>query len=152
GYIEMILLNEKQDLVTYDATNTKAILKFNIFEGPEVSVASIIVEGNSFTKESVILKELEFTNNELITPSKLEESVARLQRTGFFGPVEVNALEEKTSLARRTVLVKVTERDPGIFNRGIGAPNARTLTVRGYTGVAYRNLWGTGRGVSLRLE
>lgn len=152
GYIEMILLNEKQDLVTYDPTNTKALLKFNIFEGPQVSVGSIIVEGNTFTKESVILKELEFTNNELITPSKLEESVARLQRTGFFGSVEVKTLEEKTNVARRTVLVKVTERDPGIFNLGLGATNERTFTLRGYTGVAYRNLWGTGRGVSLRLE
>lgn len=152
GYIEMMLLNEREDLVTYDETNTKASLHFKIFEGPQVRVASIILDGNDFTRDSVIQKELEFGPGELITPNKVEESIARLQRTGFFNSVEIRTLEEKTNVANRTVLVKVTEREPGLFNMGIGATNERTLTLRGYTGVAYRNLWGTGRGVSLRLE
>ncbi|AHZ85004.1 Outer membrane protein assembly factor BamA [Bdellovibrio bacteriovorus] len=152
GYIEMLLLNERADLVTYDETNTKATLNFKIFEGPQVRVASIILEGNTFTTDYVIHKELEFDKGDLLTPSNLEESVARLQRTGFFGSVEIRTLEEKTNVANRTVLVKVTERDPGVFNFGVGATNERTLTLRGYTGIAYRNLWGTGRGISLRLE
>lgn len=152
GHIEMLLLNEQGDLVTYNETNTRALLHFKIFEGPQVRVASIILEGNSFTRDSVINKELEFTNGDLLTPSKIEESVARLQRTGFFGSVEIRTLEEKTNVANRTVLVKVTERDPGVFTLGAGATNERTLTLRGYTGIAYRNLWGTGRGVSMRLE
>lgn len=152
GYIEMLLLNERGDVVTYDETNTKANLNFKIFEGPQVRVASIILEGNTFTSDYVIHKELEFKNGDLLTPSNLEESVARLQRTGFFGSVEIRTLEEKTNVANRTVLVKVSERDPGVFTLGAGATNERTLTLRGYTGVAYRNLWGTGRGVSLRLE
>lgn len=152
GYIEMLLLNEKQDLVTYDETNTKASLTFKLLEGPKVSVASIIIEGNTFTKESVIRKELEFENGDLLTPYKLDESVARLQRTGFFSTVELRTLEEKTTVAKRTVLVKVTEREPGLFTLGAGATNERTLTLRGYTGIGYRNLLGTGRGASLRLE
>ncbi|MEK2645966.1 POTRA domain-containing protein [Bdellovibrio sp. BCCA] len=152
GYIEMILLNEKEDLVTYDDTNTKASLHFKIFEGPQVRAASIILEGNNFTKDYVIQKELEFTQGDLITPSKVEESIARLQRTGFFSSVEIRTLEEKTNVANRTVLVKVSEREPGLFTIGGGATNERTLTLRGYLGVAYRNLWGTGRGVSVRLE
>lgn len=152
GYIEMLLLNERADLVTYDETNTKATLNFKILEGPQVRVASIILEGNTFTTDYVIKKELEFSNGDLLTPSNLEESVARLQRTGFFGSVEIRTLEEKTNVANRTVLVKVTERDPGVFTLGAGATNERNLTLRGYTGIAYRNLWGTGRGISLRLE
>lgn len=152
GYIEMILLNEREDLVTYDETNTKASLNFKIFEGPQVRVATIVLEGNDFTKDYVIQKELEFSTGELVTPRKVEESIARLQRTGFFSSVEVRTLEEKTNVANRTVLVKVTEREPGLFTLGAGATNERSLTLRGYAGVAYRNLWGTGRGVSLRLE
>lgn len=152
GYIEMMLLNEREDLVTYDETNTKASLHFNIFEGPQVRVASIVLEGNDFTKDYVIQKELEFSPGTLVTPSKVEESIARLQRTGFFSSVEIRTVEEKTNVANRTVLVKVTEREPGLFTLGAGATNERTLTLRGYTGIAYRNLWGTGRGVALRLE
>jgi outer membrane protein assembly complex protein YaeT len=152
GYIEMILLNEKEDLVTYDDTNTKASLNFRIFEGPQVKVAAIVLEGNNFTKDYVILKELEFERGENVTPAKVDESIARLQRTGFFSTVEIKTLEEKTNVANRTVIVRVTERDPGILALGAGATSERTFTIRGYAGLAYRNLRGTGRGVSLRLE
>ncbi|MNK19543.1 Outer membrane protein assembly factor BamA precursor [compost metagenome] len=152
GYIEMYLQNQPEDLVAYDETNTLASLHFKIFEGPQVHVSSIVLEGNTFTRDSIILKELEFEPGELVTPSKIEESIARLQKTGYFGSVEVRTLEEKTNVANRTILVKVTERDPGLFTIGAGATNERRLTLRGYTGVAYRNLWGTGRGISLRLE
>lgn len=152
GYIEMQLLNEKEDLVTYDETSTQAILHFKIFEGPQVRAASIVIEGNSFTKDYVILKELEIEPGQLITPQKIEDSIIHLQRTGFFSTIEVRTLEEKTNQANRTLLVKVSERDPGLFNIGAGATNERTFTLRGYTSIAYRNLLGTGRGLSLRLE
>ncbi len=152
GYIEMMLLNEHEDLVTYDETNTKAILNFKIFEGPQVRAASIILEGNTFTRDYVLNQELEVKKGELITPKKLEDSISHLQRTGFFNTVEVRTLEEKTNIADRTVIVRVTEREPGTFNIGAGATNERQLTLRGYTGIAYRNLLGTGRGISLRLE
>lgn len=152
GYIEMQLLNEKEDLVTYDETSTQALLNFKILEGPQVRTASIIIEGNNFTKNYVILNELELHPGELITPQKIENSVNHLQRSGLFNTVEVRTLEEKTNVENRTVLVKVSERDPGLFTIGIGATNERKFTLRGYTGIAYRNLLGTGRGISLRLE
>lgn len=152
GYIEMQLLNEKEDLVTYDETSTQAILHFKLFEGPQVRTASIIIEGNSFTKDYVILKELELEPGQLITPQKIDDSITHLQRTGFFSSIEVRTLEEKTTQANRTVLVKVSEREPGLFTVGAGATNERDFTLRGYTSIAYRNLLGTGRGLSLRLE
>ncbi|MGE5084993.1 MAG: POTRA domain-containing protein, partial [Bacillota bacterium] len=152
GYIEMYLLNEREDLVTYDATNTQATLNFKIFEGPQVRAASIVLEGNTFTKDHVLYQELDIRKNELITPQKIEDSITHLQRTGFFSTVEVRTLEEKTNIADRTVLVKVSEREPGLFTLGAGATNERQFTLRGYAGVAYRNLFGTGRGISLRLE
>lgn len=152
GYLEMNLVNERTDLVTYNEDNTKASLLFRISEGPQVRVSSILLEGNRYTKDYVIRNELEISEGELLTPSKLNESIARLQRTGFFSSVDVQTLEQKTDIADRTLVVKVTERDPGIFTLGAGVTNERELTLRGYTGVSYRNLFGTGRGVSLRLE
>lgn len=152
GYIEMQLLNEKSELVKYDESNTKASLSFQIFEGPQVKVAAILLEGNDFTRDYVIQQELELKVSELVTPKKVEESIARLQRTGFFNSVDIRTLEEKTNVSNRTVIVKVSERDPGLFNLGVGATNERTLTLRGYAGISYRNLLGTGRGVAMRLE
>ncbi|MBX2989035.1 MAG: BamA/TamA family outer membrane protein [Bdellovibrionaceae bacterium] len=152
GFIEMQILNESGDLVTYNEDNTRAELLYRIQEGPQVRVASILLDGNTFTKDYVIMNELDFEVGELLTPSKIEETVSRLQRTGYFGSVEVKTLEEKTAVANRTVIVRVTERNPGLFTIGVGATNENELTIRGYTGIGYRNLFGTGRGVSARVE
>jgi outer membrane protein assembly factor BamA len=148
----MALLNEKEDLVTYNEDNTQAKLNFKIYEGPQVRIASIVLDGNSFTKDYVLLKEIDLQPGDTVTPTKLDEAVAKLQRTGYFNAVEVKTLEEKTSVANRTLVIKVSERDPGLFTLGAGATNDLGLTLRGYTGLAYNNLMGTGRGVSLRLE
>jgi outer membrane protein assembly complex protein YaeT len=152
GFIDMVLANEKEDLVIYNQDNTRAKLNFKILEGPQVKVASILIDGNYFTKDYVILNEIDLSVGSIVTPSKIEESIARLQRVGHFNTVEVKTLEEKTNVAERTLLVRVSERNPGQLTAGLGATNERQLTIRGYTGIAYRNLWGTGRGAFLRLE
>lgn len=153
GYIEMQILNEKDpDLVAYSENNTRAKLIFKIQEGPQVRVASIMLDGNSFTRDQVILNELDFEVGDLLTPAKIDDSTARLQRTGYFGNVEIRTLEEKTSVANRTVIVRVTERNPGVFTIGAGATNEDDFTLRGYTGIAYNNIMGTGRGISSRFE
>lgn len=152
GFLEMQLLNEREGLVSYNEDNTLVRLNFQISEGPQVRVASIVIEGNSLTRDEVILKELEFGKGDILTPQLIEESISRLQRLGHFSTVDIRTLEEKTQIAERTVVVKVTDRDPGLFNFGIGVNNERGLTVRGYTGIAYRNIAGTGRGVSARID
>ena len=152
GFLEMVLLDEKEGLVTYNEDNTLVHLNFKIQEGPQVKVASILIEGNNLTRDYVIMKELEFKRGDILTPQKIDESISRLQRLGYFSLVEIKTLEEKTQIAERTVVVKVSDRDPGLFNFGAGVTNERKLTIRGYTGIAYRNLWGTGRGISARLE
>lgn len=152
GYIEMRLLNQGPDLVVYNEDNTRARLVFEIEEGPRVRVANIMLDGNSFTRDFVLMNELDFEVGEYLTPAKINESVARLQKTGYFGSVEIRTLEERTPVSDRTVVVRVTERNPGVFTIGAGATNENEFTLRGYTGIAYRNLLGTGRGVSLRVE
>lgn len=152
GFIDYQLANEKTDLITYDDSNIKANVKFSIKEGPQVRVGSILLEGNTFSEDKLILLELEMKVGDIVTPSKIEESIARIQRTGYFNSVEIKTLEEKTSVVNRTLMVQVKERNPGMFTLGTGVTNERDLTLRGYSGIAYRNLFGTGRGVSLRLD
>jgi outer membrane protein assembly complex protein YaeT len=150
GYLEMSLLNEKEDLVNYNEDNTLAQLKFKIYEGPKVIVGSILIEGNTLTKDGIILKELEFKVGDTLTPQKIEESISRLQRLGHFNIVDIRALEEKTQISLRTIVIRVIDRDPGLWNTGVGVTNERNLTLRGFAGLAYRNMFGTGRGISLR--
>lgn len=152
GYLEMNLVNEKENLVEYNADSTQASLNFRIYEGPKIVVSSVLIEGNSLTQDSVIMKELEFEVGDTLTPQLIEESTRRLQRMGHFNSVDIKTLEEKTQISQRTVVVRVSDRDPGLFAMGAGVNSEFGFTVRGYTGIAYRNIMGTGRGVSARLE
>lgn len=152
GFLEMLILNERQGLVNYSEDNSKAQLVFKIFEGPQVRVQSIVVEGLKKTKSYVVLYELDFQEGDLLTPKKIEESVSRIQRTGHFTSVDIRTLEDKTEVKDRTVLIRVTEANPGRETIGFGITNERDLTVRGYYGWSYRNLWGTGRGISTRWD
>ncbi|MBC7743344.1 MAG: BamA/TamA family outer membrane protein [Bdellovibrionaceae bacterium] len=152
GYIEYKLLNETKDLMTYSENNALAHLKFEIQQGPRVEVQSILIEGNNLTHDRLILTEIDFKPGDVLTPAKINESTSRLLKTGHFSAVDITTVEAGTSIPQRTVLVKVTERDPGVFTVGGGVTNENAGTVRGYTGAAYRNIGGWGRGVSARVE
>ncbi len=152
GYIEYDLENEDTDLITYLDNNSKADLTFRIKEGPKVEVQSILTEGNTRTKDKLILIELDFKPTDSLTPAKIEESISRLQRTGHFNSVEISTLEKDTNVAQRTVVVKVVERDPGVTVLGVGLTDENSGTLHGYGGIAYRNFFGWGVGLSLRGE
>lgn len=152
GYLEFGLLNESEDLVNYNSDNTKAQVHYRIVEGPQIFVGSIIVDGNTITRNEVIMKELEFDVGNLLTPEVIEESISRLQRTGHFTKIEIKTLEERTRISRRTVIVRVVDRDPGLLSIGAGVNNELGLTVRGYFSGGYRNLQGEGRALSARVD
>jgi outer membrane protein assembly complex protein YaeT len=156
GYLEMRITNENERdrIVTYNDSNTQAVVEFQIHEGSKVSVASIALDGNSFTKDYVIRRELAFKQGEVLTPAKIDDSVFRLQKLGLFSNVRIRTLEENTNIGERTVIVEVAERDPGLFSMGMGAASEREgfVRFRGYIGIAYRNILGTGRGLSFRVD
>lgn len=152
GFLEFRILNEKDNLVKYNEDNTQAELNFYIEEGPLVKVASILIDGNTLTKEYVFRKEVDFKEGDVLTPSKIEESTRRLQKLSLFNSVEIKTLEQKTQIAERTVIIKVSERSPGLFNIGAGVTNEREFTLRGFAGIAYRNIKGTARAISTRAE
>jgi outer membrane protein insertion porin family len=152
GYIEYKLLNENTDLMNYSEDNSTASIKFEIAEGPKVEVQSILIDGNTRTKDKLILIELDFKPGDTLNPAKIEESISRLQRTGQFNSVEISTLEKDKPIAQRTVVIKVVERDPGVRVIGVGVTDENKGTLRGYTGVAYRNFFGWGVGLSARAD
>jgi outer membrane protein assembly complex protein YaeT len=152
GFIESKLLSENKNLIQYSDSLTEASIAVDIFEGPQIRVGSILIEGNDMTHSKLLLTELDFKVGELLTPTKLDESTTRLQRTGHFSTIEIYTLEANTDVQDRTVVVRVNERKPGVFTAGVGFTNENDLTLHGFAGIAYRNLGGWGRGVSLRGE
>ncbi len=152
GFLEMRLLNETDDVIQYNEKGTQARVLYRVYEGPRIRINSIAVEGNSFTKTRVILKEANLKVGDILTPDKIDDATVRLNKMGLFSRAGIRTLEENTTVAERTLVISVTERDPGVFRFGGGINDERNLTLRGFTGLSYNNLWGTGRAISGRVE
>jgi len=155
GYLDMQIQGNTNELVRYNEGNTEATIDFDIHEGPQVKVSNIIVQGNDVTHEDVITREVDFKVGDILTSDRIKESDSRLQKLGLFSSVEIKTIEHNTSLANRTVVVTVTEGNPGSFKFG-GALNNEFgnlgLSILTYTGIGYRNLAGTARAVSANAE
>lgn len=152
GHLEMRIENSDDEIVQYDDKGATANITFRIYEGPQISVASFVIEGNNFTKDDVILRTIEINVGDILTPEKIEEARTRLERLAIFTRVEIRTLEANTNIAKRPLLISVTEDNPGTFRVGFGANNERELTLRGFTGISYSNLGGTARAVSGRVN
>ncbi len=152
GFLDARVPNQGSSIISYSSNNTKATLTFDIVEGPQVVVGTILIEGNDFTKEEVVRRELQFKTNDILTPEKLSYSEQRLQRLSLFSGINIRTLETDPNQSIRTVVVHVDERPPGLFKSGAGVNNDANLTVKGFVGAAYRNLFGTGRGINARAE
>ncbi|MCB0407752.1 MAG: BamA/TamA family outer membrane protein, partial [Bdellovibrionales bacterium] len=152
GFLEMKILNDEKEIVKYNEKGTHANIELKIYEGPQIRVKSIIVEGNNKTKSEVIRKSLNFEDGDILTPEKIEDSTLYLNRTGIFSRATITTLEQGTDVADRTVIVSVDERDPGLWRLGVGVNSERELTARAFTGLSYNNLFGTARGFSSRVD
>lgn len=150
GFLEMKIQNENSTLIEYDEKGLQASLHFRITEGPQIYVMAIKLEGNTFTKDYVLTREASINVGDLLTPDLLQEAQKRLDKLGLFGRVDLLTLEANTNISHRTLIIRVTERNPGVFKFGAGVTNKRDLTARGFALLSYNNLWGTARAVSLR--
>ncbi len=126
----------------------EATVSFIIEEGPRVSVAGIIIQGNDFTKDRVIRRELLFDTGEPCDPEKVALSQQRLHRLGFFEKVSIKPIIRVTRREERDFLVKVKERKSGALEFGLGYGTADGW--RGFAEISHKNLEGSGRSISLR--
>jgi outer membrane protein insertion porin family len=152
GFIEMRLENRDDQFIQYDDKGAQANVIFKITEGPLVRVQNILLEGNTFTKESVIMRKLEIKKGQILSLYEMDEAKKRLERMGLFARAELRTLEANSKVSDRTLIVSVTEQDPGIFRIGFGVNNERELTLRGFTGASYNNINGSARAISARLN
>ncbi len=137
----------KYDL-SFSQDRKEATVSFIIEEGPRVSVAGIITQGNDFTRDRVIRRELLFDTGEPCDPEKVALSQQRLHRLGFFKKVSIKPIIRATRREERDFLVKVKERKSGAVELGLGYGTADGL--RGFAELSHKNLEGSGRSISLR--
>lgn len=110
-------------------------------------VRRVLVEGNSKTRDNVILREMRLTDGEQFEGRKLRRSVERLNKLGFFEVAEAELVptgaEEEVDLK-----IKVKEQPTGALMAGVGYSTFSSMGVSAT--LMERNLWGKGYNVALR--
>ncbi len=133
----------------------KADVTFRIDKGRKSSIDKIKLEGNTKTKDYVVLRELRLNKDEKYSQKLIDELPSRLNKLGFFEPVKVpdyyiNSQDEGV------LIVHLQEKQTNNFDGIIGyIPGSGTNTGGYFTGlvnISLRNLFGTGRAAAIRWQ
>ena len=142
---------------------TRADIRFEIAEGPQVIVDDIIIVGNRRTSTETIERELLLRPGQPLGFSARIESQQRLAALGLFRRVVIEELRQGGE-PRRDVLVQVEEAPPTTIDYGGGVEGGTRLrptgesgraeerfevAPRGFFQVGRRNLGGKNRAVNL---
>jgi len=130
----------------------RVILK--IQENEHVRIDKISIEGNTSTKDYVILREIRLPRNNTVTRESITEIKQRLENLGYFEDVEPPKIYKYAS---RTVLkVRVKEGNTNTLDGILGYVPPSGSQDKGYfTGLislSLRNLFGTGRRIDARWQ
>jgi len=125
----------------------KVDVQIVVHEGPKVFIKDILLEGNVYTHDNVILRELGLRKNAPFSKTAVDNIPRRLQRLNIFKNVQPPRLL-KAAADSVYLLIKVTEGNATRFDGMLGyIPQA--AKQKGYfTGlldINFGNLFGTGR-------
>ncbi len=116
-----------------------------VTKGPPVYFNRVLISGNTKTRDKVVRRELEATEQELYSGSKVTQSRNALQRTGYFEDVQLTT--KKTSQPDTVdLLVDVKEGPTGTFTIGAGYSGGNGFVFN--AGVSERNLFGRGQSLN----
>jgi outer membrane protein insertion porin family len=137
------------DLNIDDENHTVGITYY-IQKGPKVKIDEIIVKGNDVTRDKVVRRELQFVENSFYSKSAIEESKARLMRTGFFENVNISTPRSDEN-DKVNVVIEVTERkNTGTFSINAGFSTLESFVFGG--SISKENFFGLGINGSLNAQ
>jgi outer membrane protein insertion porin family len=142
---------------------TRADIRFDITEGPQVIVDHVIIVGNQRTSTETIEREVQLKPGQPLGYAARIETQQRLAALGLFRRVAVDELRLGGG-ERRDVLIQVEEAPPTTIGYGGGVEGGTRLrptgdggqaeerfevAPRGFLEISRRNLWGKNRAVTL---
>ncbi|MEK6725107.1 MAG: outer membrane protein assembly factor BamA [Deltaproteobacteria bacterium] len=133
-----------------DFTEDKSgiVLKYTITEGVPVRIGKIVIQGNDFTDEKVVRRELLIKQGDPYNPELVFKSQQRVSRLGYLGSVRIVPVEEGVVEEEKDLLLSVKERKAGAIEFGAGYGTEERF--RGFAELSHRNLFGTGASARLR--
>ena len=124
---------------------------FEIQKGKEVSIRQVHIEGNDYTRDKVIRREMRIFEGDLYSTTKKNQSAANIQRLGFFDEVNIlpKTLSKQDDLIDMEISVKERE-TTGVLEGGIGYNGYMGFELRGK--VHKTNLFGKGYNIGLDVN
>jgi outer membrane protein assembly factor BamA len=129
-------------------------LTMMIDKGEKSTIDKVEIDGNTKTKDNVIIREMRLSPGEEFSEKLIEQIPSRLNRLGFFEPVAmpdyyVNAQNEGV------LVVKVKEKQTNNFDGIIGyVPGNDKISgyITGLVNISLSNIFGTGRAAAIRWQ
>ncbi|MDR0826912.1 MAG: outer membrane protein assembly factor BamA [Desulfovibrio sp.] len=122
-------------------------ITFDIGKKNKYYIRNVTVEGNSKTRDNVILREMRLTDGEEFKGDRLRRSTERLNKLDFFEVAEAELVPTEND-DEVDIKVKVKEKPTGALMAGVGYSTFSRVGVAGT--IMERNLWGKGYNISLQ--
>ena len=135
----------------FSKDRTRVGIRFRISENPQVRIGRIFLSGNTYTKDRVILRELDLKPGDPYDESRIQISRRRILQLGYLGNVRfepVTPLNPETKETVKDMRLTVRENPTRTLDLGVGYADVENL--RGFAQWTHRNLWGTGQSLTLR--
>ncbi len=120
-----------------------------IRRGPLVYVERIEVKGNTKTRDKVLRREMEISEGELFSESRLELSKRRITALGYFERVDVST-EQGSSPDKIIIDFEIAEKPTGTFQVGAGFSSVENFIATAQ--VQQANLFGNGQSLALQAQ
>jgi outer membrane protein insertion porin family len=134
---------------------TSARVVYTIAEGPKIAMGNVVVQGNTYTRDNVVLRTAQLEKGQPFSYTSILEAQQRLYRLGIFQRVDIQPAQASTGLANRNITIAVAEGKDLTIAGALGgtAPitGANRVSPLVSASIAHRNLFGTGRYLGLEL-
>jgi outer membrane protein insertion porin family len=130
--------------------NTRARVRFDVSEGDQVIVSSIVVRGLDATRESVVRRRIALTPGEPYRSSDVRKTQERLATLGVFSSIAVSLADPYAPASSKVVVIDVVEAHPQYTEERVGFSTGEG--VRGTFEYGHRNLFGYAWSITFHLQ
>lgn len=116
-------------------------VEFTVSKHQRVHVRRVLIEGNTATRDNVILREMRLADGDMYSGSKVNRSMQRLNALGYFENVDISPVQTGNP-DEMDLLVKVKDAPTGNIGGGIGYSSYDGVYFAAQ--VSERNLFGKG--------
>jgi len=148
GYLRAEILHD-DTTVPLDENRGRVDFLFSITESSVVYVDRIYIDGNTYTKEQVIRREVLLKEGDVFSAGKVRRSVEKIYNLGFMDDVQVD-VQQPRSPTDADIVFSVVEGKPGILSAGAGYSSVDGLL--GTLQVQHINLFGRAQRLNLMWE